>query len=137
MSYRQITSGETYMISALRMQGLSQAGIADQIGRYRSSVSREIRRNQCNDGAYRPSNADSRTRRRRFNSRRNWRFSDRHLQIVIVLLRLDWSPEQIAGRLRLYRVFHITYQTIYRHISYDRCYGGCLHHLLHQTSKKR
>ena len=64
MSYRQITSGERYMISALRMQGLSLAAIADQIGRHRSSVSREIRRNQCNDGAYRPSKADSRTQRR-------------------------------------------------------------------------
>ncbi len=39
MSYRQITSGERYMISALRMQGLSLAAIADQIGRHRSSVS--------------------------------------------------------------------------------------------------
>lgn len=137
MSYRQITSEERYMLSALRMQGISQAAIARQLGHHRSSISREIRRNQCNDGFYRPSKADSRTRRRRSHSRRNWRFSERHLQMVITLLRLDWSPEQIAGWLRLYRVFNISHQTIYRHIWYDRCYGGRLHRLLRQASKKR
>jgi transposase, IS30 family len=137
MNYRQITSGERYMISALRMQGLSLATIADQIGRHRSSVSREIRRNQCDDGAYRPSKADSRTRTRRSHSRRNWRFSERHLHMVITLLRLDWSPEQIAGWLRLYRVFDISHQTIYRHIWDDRCYGGRLHKRLRQAAKQR
>ena len=121
MNYRQITSGERYMISALRMQGLSLAAIADQIGHHRSSVSREIRRNPCNDGAYRPSKAVSRTRTRRSHSRRNGRFSDRHLQMVITLLRLDWSPEQISGGLGLYRVVPISHQTVYRHIWYDRC----------------
>ncbi len=107
MSYRQITSGERYMISALRLQGLSQAAIARQLGRHRSSVSREIRRNHCNDGHYRPSKTDSRTRRRRSHSRRNWRFSDGHLQMVNAQLRLDWSPEQIAGWLRFHRMLRI------------------------------
>ena len=137
MSYYQITSGERYMISALRVQGLSQSAIARQLGRHRSSVSREIHRNQCNDGHYRPSKADSRTRRRRSHSRRNWRFSERHLQMVIALLRLEWSPEQIAGWLRLYRVLRISHQTIYRHIWYDRCYGGRLYAHLRQAAKRR
>ena len=137
MSYLQITSGERYMISALRVQGLSQAAIARQLGRHRSSISREIRRNHCNDGHYRPSKADSRTRRRRSHSRRNWRFSEHRLQMVIALLRLDWSPEQISGWLRLYRVFHISHQTIYRHIWYDRCYGGHLHTYLRHAAKQR
>ena len=138
MSYRQITSGERYMISALRLQGLSQSAIAVQLGRHRSSISREVRRNQCTDGAYRPSKAISRTRRRRAHSRRNWQFSDQHLQIVILLLRLDWSPEQIAGWLRLHRVFNISHETIYRHIWYDRIYGGNLYtHLRHAGKQRR
>ena len=137
MSYLQITSGERYMISALRLQGLSQGAIARQLGRHRSSISREIRRNCCNDGHYRPTKADSRTRRRRSQSRRNWQFSDRYLQMVIALLRLDWSPEQIAGWLRLNHIFRISHETIYRHIWYDRCYGGHLHTHLRQALKKR
>ena len=125
------------MISALRLQGLSQSAIAVQLGRHRSSISREIRRNQCADGAYRPSKAISRTCRRRSYSRRNWRFSDGHLQIVILLLRLDWSPEQIAGWLRLHRVFNISHETIYRHVWYDRIYGGDLYTHLRQAGKQR
>jgi IS30 family transposase len=57
MSYHQITSGERYMISALHMQGFSYSDIATQLGRHRSTIWREIQRNQCNDGAYRPSKA--------------------------------------------------------------------------------
>jgi IS30 family transposase len=125
------------MISALRLQGLSQSAIAEQLGRHRSTIYREIRRNQCVDGGYRPSKAISRTRRRRSHSRRNWRFSDGHLQMVIALLRLDWSPEQIAGWLRLHRVFNISYETIYRHVWYDRICGGELYTHLRQRLKQR
>jgi len=137
MSYRQITSGERYMISALHLQGFSCANIADQLGKHRSTIWREIRRNQCNDGAYRPSKAVSRTRRRRRESRRNWRFSDGYLQMVNALLRLDWSPEQISGWLRLNRVFNISHETIYRHVWYDRMYGGYLYTHLRQAGKRR
>ena len=136
MSYHQITSGERYMISALQMQGLSPAAIAQQLGRHRSSIGRELQRNRCNDGAYRPPKAVSRTHRRRSWSRRNWQFSDRHLQMVNALLRLDWSPEQIAGWLRLHRVFHISHETIYRHVWYDRLDGGYLYTHLRQGGKK-
>jgi IS30 family transposase len=137
MSYHQITSGERYMISALHMQGFSYSDIATQLGRHRSTIWREIQRNQCNDGAYRPSKAITRTRSRRRESRRNWRFHDGHLQIVFSLLRLKWSPEQISGWLRLNRIFSISHATIYRYIWYDRFYGGNLHTHLRQSSKRR
>jgi hypothetical protein len=108
MSYRQITSGERYMISALRLQGLSQAAIARQLGRHRSSISREFCRNQCNDVGYRPSKADSRTRRRRSHSRHNWRFSDRHLQMVITLTAPGLQPR--ANRWLAAPLPHIPHQ---------------------------
>ena len=71
MSYPQIAPEERYMLSAPRLQDVSQADIARQLGRHRSSISRQIRRNPCNDGAYLPSKTDGRTRRRRSHSRRN------------------------------------------------------------------
>lgn len=64
MTYRQITSGERYMPSALRAQGLNASQIARELGRHPSSISRELRRNRRNDGRYLPSKADSRTRGR-------------------------------------------------------------------------
>ena len=43
--YRQLTSGERYALSALRKQGCNQAAIARALGRHRSTISREVRRN--------------------------------------------------------------------------------------------
>jgi len=137
MNYHQITSEERYMISALRLQGFSSARIARHLGRHRSSIGREIWRNRCNDGDYRPSKADSRTRSRRRESRRRWQFSHRHLQLVSSLLRLDWSPEQICGWLRRYRVFSISHETIYRFVWYDHYFGGHLFTHLRQAGKQR
>ena len=44
-TYRQLTSGERYALSALRKQGCSQAQIARTLNRHPSTISREIRRN--------------------------------------------------------------------------------------------
>ena len=98
MSYHQITSGERYMISALRRQGLNQSDIARHLGRHRSTISREFKRNCARyDGAYRPSIAIERTSGRRSRSRRNRQFADEHWRLVVRLLRQQWSPEQISG----------------------------------------
>ena len=136
MKYRQITSDERYMISAFRKQGICNAEIARQIGRSPSTIGREIKRNRCNDGDYRPSKAASRTRSRRRESRRHWQFSDGHLGIINVLLREDWSPEQISGWLRVWQVFRISHQSIYRYVWYDRFYGGSLYKHLRQAGKR-
>lgn len=137
MSYHQITSEERYMISAYRMQGFSNARIARQLGRHRSTICREIKRNQRSDGKYEVARAISCTRRRRRESRSDWRFSTGHLQIIFRLLRLKWSPEQISGWLRTNKIFSISHATIYRYIWYDAFYGGHLYTYLRQSSKRR
>ena len=43
--YRQLTSGERYALSELRKQGCNQAAIARALGRHRSTIGREVRRN--------------------------------------------------------------------------------------------
>ena len=136
MSYHQITSDERYKIAALLWQGLNYSEIAKALGRHRSSIMREVKRNLCNDGDYRAEKAARRTRQRRRETRRKWQFSDTHLQMVSALLRLDWSPEQIAGWLKRSRVLSISHQTIYRFVWYDRCNGGYLHTHLRQARKK-
>ncbi len=137
MTYRQLTSEERYMISAYRLQGHSLSIIAQLLGRHRSTISREIKRNRCYDRHYRPSKAITRTRRRRRESRRKWYFSDRQLQMVIALLRLDWSPEQAAGWLRRHQVVSISHATIYRYVWYDQFNGGYLYTHLRQAGKIR
>ena len=72
MTYYQITSEERYTIAALRREGFCSAEIARRLGRHRSTISREVRRNSSrSDGCYRPSKAIEKTNGRRSRSRRN------------------------------------------------------------------
>lgn len=114
--HRQLTPGERYELSALRRQGLRPAEIARALGRHRSTITREIRRNWCTDGAYRPTTADDYARWRRSRSRRNQRFGPQDWALVLTSLRDHWSPEQIAGRFRRTRTLRISHETIYRHL---------------------
>ena len=54
MKYRQLNAEERSALAALRTLGLSRAEIARQLGRHRSTVGRELRRNSAPyDGGYR------------------------------------------------------------------------------------
>ena len=136
-SYHQLTSEERYALSALRKQGCSPARIARVLGRHRSTIYREVRRNSRKDGGYRPSTAHDFARWRRSRSRRNQRFTDADWDVVRDRLEQLWSPEQIAGRLRVDRVLSISHESIYLHIWSDKKRGGLLYTLLRQAGKRR
>jgi transposase, IS30 family len=136
MTYRQITSEERYILATLRRQGFNQAEIARELGRHRSTIGRELRRNSARfDGCYRPSKAIERTAGRRSRSRRNQRFTCSDLRLVDAQLRERWSPEQICGRLR--GSLSISHETIYRHVWRDRILGGSLYTCLRGARKRR
>jgi transposase, IS30 family len=138
MKYHQLTSGERYVLSALRKQGLSQAAIARAMRRHPSTISRELRRNARQKANwYRPSDAEEKTRGRRRRSRRNMRFTPADLALVRACLELLWSPEQIAGRLREEGLLHISHETIYRYIWEDRRCGGSLYLRLRGARKQK
>jgi len=138
MTYHQITSEERYILAALRKQGFNQSEIARGLGRHRSTICRELKRNSASfDGCYRPSKAIERTAGRRSRSRRNQRFTSENLQHVESLLRQRWSPEQISGRLRAQGALLISHETIYRHVWRDRYLGGSLHTYLRGARKQR
>jgi IS30 family transposase len=138
MTYHQITSEERYILATLRRQGFNQSEIARELGRHRSSICRELKRNSARfDGCYRPSKAVERTAGRRSRSRRNQRFSRADLQRVEALLRQWWSPRQISGRLRLDGTLSISHETIYRHVWRDLRCGGSLHTFLRGARKQR
>jgi IS30 family transposase len=139
MMYCQITFAERYTLGLLRQRGLRPAAIARVLGRHRSSIGREIRRNRSNsDGTYRPQLADWYARSRRSRSRRNTQFTATDWARVEALVREDWSPEQIAGRLRRDAVLSVSHETIYRRIWRDKRLGGSLYlHLRGARKQKR
>jgi IS30 family transposase len=138
MTYRQLSHGERYMLAALRGQGLNQSEIARSLGRHRSTVCREVRRNRTRaDGRYRAFTAQERTNVRRSRSRRNRRFTAEDFALVDELLRRQWSPEQVAGHLRWTGQLSISHETIYRHVWWDKRAGGTLHTHLRGARKRR
>jgi IS30 family transposase len=138
MMYHQITFAERYTLGLLRRDGLSPAAIARVLGRHRSTISREVRRNGTpRDGCYRPQLAEWYARGRRAHSRRNRQFSGADLERVRALLAEHWSPEQVAGRLRLEGRLQISHETIYRYIWADKAAGGTLYTHLRGARKQR
>jgi len=138
MTYHQITSEERYTIATLRQQGFRQSDIARMLGRHRSSISREIKRNGSDyDGGYRPHRASEHARARKWRSRRNRHFSDEQFHIVEELLKEKWSPEQISGWLHRTGGLSISHETIYRYIWQDKAEGGQLYTHLRGASKLR
>ncbi|MDN5934361.1 MAG: IS30 family transposase [Pseudonocardia sp.] len=135
--YRQITSHERYSLGLLRQRGFSPAAMARFLGRHRSTITRELRRNSRRDGYYRPEVADAYARARRSRSRRNQHFTTADYAVVRSYLEQDWSPEQVAGYLRRHRQLRISHETIYRHIWVDKRQGGTLHRHLRGAAKQR
>src|SRR5664279_1310958 len=138
MSYHQVTAAERYTLSVLRRQGLTDAAIARAMGRHRSTIGREMRRNRSHsDGTYRIDLADWYARGRRAHSRRNGRFGPEAWALVRARLADQWSPEQIAGRLEREGRLSISHETIYRYIWCDRSEGGTLYQHLRGARKQR
>jgi IS30 family transposase len=124
-------------MTALLKHGRSQAEIAAELGRARSTISRELRRNVTHhDGHYRAEKAQQYSvARRRRERRRSW-FSAEQMAEVDRLLKKKWSPEQIADDLKRRGVCRISHETIYRHILRDKKRGGSLYTHMRIMSKK-
>jgi len=135
--YHQLTHEERYSITALLRHGWTQAAIAMELGRSRSTISRELRRNVTHhDGRYRAERAQQySTARRRRERRRSW-FSADQLAEVEALLKKKWSPEQVSAVLKARGVCSISHETIYRHVLRNKKAGGTLYTHMRIMSKK-
>ena len=135
--HAQITLEERYAMWALKKQGLSIRAIARELRRAPSTISRELRRNRRPSGRYNPDVAHQYTVARRRRSRRNTHFSHDEWVLVEHLIELDWSPEQVAGWLRLHGILSISHETIYVRVWRNKQAGGELWAHLRQATKKR
>ena len=138
VKYHQISTEERYEIGAMRRQGLRMAEMAKHLGRHRSTLYREVKRNQSvHDGSYRPSHAVEKASGRQRRSRRNWRYGPTEFGPVETLIRQRLSPEQIVGRRTLEGQAVMSHETIYRWIWADKRCGGTLWRHLRGARKRR
>ena len=98
--YAHLSAEERDRLADLKADGLSLRAIARALGRAASTISRELRRNALDSGAYRPHVADGSYMLRR--QRAAVLETDAKLAAYVTdRLSEGWTPEQIAGRLRL------------------------------------
>ena len=115
-SYEQLSLDDRCEIARLQGTGLSVRQIAAALDRSPSTISRELKRNSGTQVGYRSSYADQQTQARRWKGSRLER--DASLRAAVMeRLASGWSPEQIAGRLKLEHGRRlISYESIYRFI---------------------
>jgi IS30 family transposase len=99
-SCRYLSEQERVMIADLLAAGNTVRGIAGELGRSPSTISREIRRNAGTDGRYRPHQAQRAARERARRPRQRLLVLDAVLgDTVRGLLGQRWSPEQVGHEL--------------------------------------
>ncbi len=102
--------------------GLSGRAIAKRIGRHHSVVERELKRNRSPYFVYEALKADYFSQRRaKKTNKRKLEKSEKLYEHVLEKLDLDWSPEQIAGRLKKHpppklKGLTISHEAIYQFI---------------------
>jgi len=104
MPYHHFTREERYIVSHLSIAGFPLREIARRLGRHHTSISREIKRNRptyADDAVYWYDAAEYYEKERRRKARHRRRQHESLMTYVTTRLKLDWSPEEIAGRLRI------------------------------------
>jgi IS30 family transposase len=135
-TYKQLTSGQRYQISALKRIGHNRTEISKELEVHRSTISRELRRNTGERG-YRPKQADEKACERRAKAAHKSCISAEIWEVVEEKLRQDWSPEQVSGWLAKRQEIRISHEWIYQHILADQRAEGDLYTHLRQHGKRR
>ena len=133
--YGNLTYEERCQIEALKKSGLSIGLIAEQLGRGRTSIYREIRRNSGKRGYRHKQAQEKTTARRRAVSSVPWRFTPERWAEVVEELKEGSCPKQISGRFHL-EGQPVSRQQIYNFIHADRRTGGNLWTKLRRRGKK-
>lgn len=115
--YTQLTCEQRYQINGLMQVQRTQNEIAKIVGVHKSTVSRELCRNRGQRG-YRPKQAHRLALSRRNKTKKSitediWRQVER-------LIRIEWSPKQISGRMKLQGGLNISHEWIYQYILRDK-----------------
>ncbi len=132
-----LTLGQRYEIGILKSKGYSQTEIGKSIGKNKSTISRELRRNSdLRNGVYKAELAQKKCDERHKIKPKNIRFTEPVKQHVVAWILFDYSPEQIVGRSKEKGIDCVSTETIYKHIWEDKKNKGTLCTHLRKKGKK-
>lgn len=117
--YQHLSRIERGKIMALKTWGLSVSQIALELDRDKSTISRELRRNRQHlVEYYLDESAQARADRRRILASQGYRLKTRRIRSYVEgKLRDGWSPELVAGRIKLDRPgCSVSHEAIYQYI---------------------
>jgi len=123
----KLTSEDRCKIETLFNAGLKASQIAKQMGRHKSTITRELDRNSV-DGFCKHEDALALSQKRRSCGGRKKLTAD-NWTYVRVLLYMKWSPEQISGWLKANPGigFYVSDEYIYDYVRKNRAEGGDLY----------
>lgn len=121
-TYQRLTNDEREEISRSLAEGLRLPEIAEKLGRHRTTIWREVKRNHGKTG-YRAFSASRQSQSRAASRRKGKRKLTKNQQLaayVIEKLKQKWSPQEISRRLKIeYAVdmgMQISHESIYQYI---------------------
>ena len=134
---KHLTVEQRYTICVMKQQGYKQIEIAKVIGKDKSIVSRELKRN-CDkrSSSYNYDLAQRKYEQRQKNKPKHIRFTDDVKQHVKELLNKDYSPEQIFGRAPIEGYKRVSHERIYQYVWNDKKEGGSLYKHLRRKGRK-
>jgi IS30 family transposase len=132
-----LTASQRYAISVMRQSNYTQKAIALAIGKDKSVISRELKRNSDGrTGEYKSDLAERKCRERHKRKRKSSKFTAPMQDRVETLLREDYSPEQVVGFLKQEGTACVSHERIYQHIWADKKRGGNLYKHLRTKGKR-
>ena len=129
---------QRYTISVMYRQGCTQKLIAQTIGTNKSVVSRELKRNANLKGKYSFGYAQDMAELRKERTKNPRTLTPELKKKIITMIKEDFSPQQIEGRLKLQKQPFVSHETIYKIIREDKKQGGTLYkHTRHQLKHRK
>lgn len=120
--YQHLTLFERETVGQLLIQRRSLSDIAKAIGRHKSTLSREISRTRLTRYGYRAFSAEVEARRRQSVAKKPKKIENNEKLKTYIYehLKLGWSPEQIANRLKMEypssKNMRVSHETIYAYL---------------------
>jgi len=138
MKKAHLTREQRYTISAMYKQGCTQKLIAQAIDKDKSVVSRELKRNANLKGKYSFCYAQDMAELRKERMKQPRKLLPDLKKKIILMIKEDFSPQQIEGRLKLKNQSFVSHETIYKIIRSDKQEGGNLYkHTRHKLKHRK